>query len=259
MYINLFFRSKTSSSEVSQPLSYSPDSDMRYKASQASVTFPIAGKVDDDMEYDDDDEEYDDDDYYTMEKTGSPLETKSNGDLESSNKRLNTISSDDEIEQQTKKSIPLETDVKYSIVQSQNGKSNYIEAKTTTPEPIPEGFKGRIHSGNLEKKVSDVTYETKKYNTRFLPSKHADDNKIKEDGKKEINGKNPDSYVTVTKSVTGQLDDSNPSNEGKNFSSTYYTKSSTCGYFTFSCNIVYGANGRSKICRPKPPSSNGKC
>lgn len=69
----------------------------------------------------------------------------------------------------------------------------------------------------------------------------------------------PDTFVSVTKSVTGSLDgDNNKPNEDKKFASTYYTKSSTCGYFTFSCNVVYGSNGRSKICRPKEPV-DGKC
>lgn len=69
----------------------------------------------------------------------------------------------------------------------------------------------------------------------------------------------PDSFVTVTKSISGSLDNGKtPATDDKKFESTYYTKSSTCGYFTFTCNIVYGSNGRSKICRPKTPS-NGKC
>lgn len=69
----------------------------------------------------------------------------------------------------------------------------------------------------------------------------------------------PDSYVTVTKSISGSLDNSKtPPTDDKKFESTYYTKSSTCGYFTFTCNVVYGSNGRSKICRPKAPA-DGKC
>lgn len=69
----------------------------------------------------------------------------------------------------------------------------------------------------------------------------------------------PDSFVTVTKSISGSLDGGKTAaSDDKKFESTYYTKSSTCGYFTFTCNIVYGSNGRSKICRPKTPP-NGKC
>ncbi|PNF27642.1 hypothetical protein B7P43_G15404 [Cryptotermes secundus] len=62
----------------------------------------------------------------------------------------------------------------------------------------------------------------------------------------------PDSFVTVTKSVTGQLDNGKANNSTGKYTHTYYTKSSTCGYFTFSCNIVFGSNGRTKICKPNP-------
>jgi hypothetical protein len=65
----------------------------------------------------------------------------------------------------------------------------------------------------------------------------------------------PDSFVTVTKSVTGQLDNGKAGNNTGKYTHTYYTKSSTCGYFTFSCNIVFGSNGRTKICRPNPPTT----
>lgn len=110
-----------------------------------------------------------------------------------------------------------------------------------TAEKVPTGFRGTVNT-------------EKKYHTRLLPSKHYDNKVESDDGLKR-----PDSYVTVTKSVTGSIDNTkNPPQENKNFASTYYTKSSTCGYFTFTCNIVYGANGRSKICRPKTPT-NGKC
>ncbi|XP_029160571.1 uncharacterized protein LOC114932503 isoform X2 [Nylanderia fulva] len=59
------------------------------------------------------------------------------------------------------------------------------------------------------------------------------------------------SYYTVTNSFAGKL---NGSNEPRKYEHRYYTKSSTCGYFTFSCNVVYGSNGRTKICKPKVPT-----
>ncbi|XP_072767216.1 uncharacterized protein [Anoplolepis gracilipes] len=59
------------------------------------------------------------------------------------------------------------------------------------------------------------------------------------------------SYYTVTNSFAGKL---NGSNEARKYEHRYYTKSSTCGYFTFSCNVVYGSNGRTKICKPKVPT-----
>lgn len=141
----------------------------------------------------------------------------------------------------------------YRVVQNQNGRVNTYPIRTTT-ESVPSGFRGTV---NVEKK----------FHTKALEL-HSTDKKVdvslEDDGAKASNGaaqkpRAPDSYVTVTKSVTGSMDNSkSPPQENKNFQSTYYTKSSTCGYFTFSCNIVYGANGRSKICRPKAPS-NGKC
>lgn len=155
--------------------------------------------------------------------------------------------------------IPYQAIKNHRLVQTQNGKTTtYTAASIPTPAPtgagsssktekVPEGFKGKVA-------------DEKKYQTRFLPSKH----QLKEDGKGETirsdsENKSPDTYVTVTKSVTGSVDNTKtPAEDKQNFASTYYTKSSTCGYFTFSCNIVYGANGRSKICRPKAPS-NGKC
>jgi len=59
------------------------------------------------------------------------------------------------------------------------------------------------------------------------------------------------SYYTVTNSFAGKM---NGSNEPRKYEHRYYTKSSTCGYFTFSCNVVYGSNGRTKICKPKIPT-----
>ncbi|XP_018392565.1 PREDICTED: collagen alpha-1(II) chain-like [Cyphomyrmex costatus] len=59
------------------------------------------------------------------------------------------------------------------------------------------------------------------------------------------------SYYTVTNSFAGKM---NGSNEPRKYEHRYYTKSSTCGYFTFSCNVVYGSNGRTKICKPKVPT-----
>lgn len=67
-------------------------------------------------------------------------------------------------------------------------------------------------------------------------------------------GKNYDSFVTVTNSVTGQLK-TGPKEEEKKYAHTYYTKSSTCGYFTFSCTAVSGSNGRTKICKPRPQTN----
>lgn len=60
-------------------------------------------------------------------------------------------------------------------------------------------------------------------------------------------------YVSVSKSVTRDLDTEN--NIRKQYSHTYYTKSSSCGYFTFTCTMVSGADGRKKVCKPKIPTN----
>lgn len=95
--------------------------------------------------------------------------------------------------------------------------------------------------------ISKTTQKIK-YKTRYLPSKPSD-------VKTSVNNNQmkPDAFVSMTKSESGSVDD----NESGKVSSTYFTKSSTCGQFTFTCNIVYGSEGRSKICRPK--QNNPKC
>lgn len=150
--------------------------------------------------------------------------------------------------QKQQAAIPYQSIKYHRLTQTQNGKTTTYPAVTTT-EKAPETLKAKVP-------------EEKKYQTRFMPSKHQVRVEDKNEAKSIENGsgnKTPDTYVTVTKSVTGSVDNTKtPAEDKQNFASTYYTKSSTCGYFTFSCNIVYGANGRSKICRPKAPS-NGKC
>lgn len=250
---------------------------MQYKTSQKSVvSLPGSSlisdsKIEDEIEYEDDDEEYDEDDYYTMDKSG--LETKSSSDnkkpiAEINDEKLTISKTSDSVPgifsqispNQKQVAVVSDPNAPYKVIQSQNGKTQIHEQKDSdsTTEAVPEGFNGRIEEPE-KKPSSKISYENTKYPTRFLPSKHADANKIDSDDVEDKKSSKPDSYVTVTKSVTGSLDDTPPSSTGgKNFSQTFYTKSSTCGYFTFSCNIVYGANGKSKICKPKPPT-NGKC
>lgn len=122
---------------------------------------------------------------------------------------------------------------------SQSKTKKMIHFPAVRSELVPDGFKGKI--------------EDKREKHNLTSSKNqVNDNETK------VNIK-PDSFVTITKSVSGTLDNANTTpTDDKKFESTYYTKSSTCGYFTYTCNIVYGSNGRSKICRPKTPI-NGKC
>lgn len=150
---------------------------------------------------------------------------------------------------------------KYRLVQTQDGKTVVHESpgdRTSTGLTDSTRQTTTTSGGSSTTTTTkQISSSTPKYNTRYLPSKHTDSsgNQLTPSAKQA----NPDSYISVTKQVTGIDENSKvPAIPGKNYESTYYTKSSTCGYFTFSCNIVYGANGRSKICRPKPPT-NGKC
>lgn len=189
----------------------------------------------DDVEYDpledDDYEAYDD---YSTEKDlesrpskidverVNPENAISSTQSSISSKKIHTQKSPTQV-QQAAVNVP-----KYRLTQAQNGRK--VTHPSTTTETVPDGFRGKV--------------DEKKYQTRFLPSKSEN---------------HPDTFVTVTKSVTGSLDNTQQTKaDDKKFEQTFYTKSSTCGYFTFSCNIVYGSNGRSKICRPKKPT-NDKC
>lgn len=221
---------------------------------------PTVTTNDDDLEYEEDNEEEYDEEYEENNlntKASVPevvAEPKRNikpvSIMHTTLKPVSTKVAEPKIFSQTsptqKQSASTNVD-KFRLTQTQNGVTNHVrmpeDSVSTTTEKIPEGFSGKIEN------PTKPTAEPRKYHTRFLPSKHL----------QEMQKEKPDSYVTVTKSITGSIDDTQtPPVETKHFGSTYYTKSSTCGYFTFSCNIVYGSNGRSKICRPKAPT-NGKC
>lgn len=107
---------------------------------------------------------------------------------------------------------------------------------------VPVGFRGRLIT-NDEKKSSSVSSGTRSLHVY----KAGDNNRPKSDPTKP-------NYFTVTNSVAGKLDDNNK-DSAKQYEHRYYSKSSTCGYFTFSCNLVYGSNGRTKICKPKVPTN----
>lgn len=116
---------------------------------------------------------------------------------------------------------------------------------------IPSGFRGTV---NIENKYFTKSLQSQMSNKdNSISMGQTQNSKTNADTTNEHD--TPNSYVAVTKSVTGTMDNyEGLSEDSKNFQSTFYTKSSSCGYFTFSCNIVYGKNGRSKICRPKIPT-----
>lgn len=177
-----------------------------------------------DYEADEGEDEYDDD-YENSEKTNTT-------------KKSHTKSSRMEVELPQR--IPSDRKDATTEATTQSVTTKLVRMPVVRSEIVPNGFKGKVDD------------KRQKHNLT-LPSK----NQLTNDETK-VNVE-PDTYVTVTKSVSGSLDNAKATpTDDKKFESTYYTKSSTCGYFTFSCNIVYGSNGRSKICRPKQPT-NGKC
>lgn len=211
------------------------------------------------------DEEYEYDDKPSLEtkskaaepKLYSPVAEETTQKNESDNKFSQTSPSQN---QQAVVGNPLEP---FSLTQKQNNRvtkysvgptptSTTLKPTKSSADQIPPGFRGTV---NVEKKIHTKALSTPRTieDNSILPN---DDEFEDVDIRKSPP---PDSFVTVTKSVTGSLDTSkDPPKENKNFQSTYFTKSSTCGYFTFSCNIVYGANGRSRVCRPQNPNK-GKC
>lgn len=262
---------------------------MRLRTSQQSSVTDfqnILPKPDEEVEYEEEDEEYDEEDYESTDqpilsgveaksrKTSSDDEENKTTILElppptvpaglmtttlrpNRNYNINsgngkTFSQNTPTQKQTAFVPNLD---KYRLIQTQNGK---IAVHDASSQKTPDGFsENQEQTSPTSVDITASPSSTPKYPTRYLPSKHADSfgNRISSD----VKATNPESYISVTKQVTGIDENSKvPAIPGKNYESTYYTKSSTCGYFTFSCNIVYGANGRSKICRPKPPT-NGKC
>jgi hypothetical protein len=141
------------------------------------------------------------------------------------------------------------------LVQTQNGKTityppTYetksdmkFKSSDDKKEKSPNSIES-ISNPHEDITISKTTQKIK-YKTRYLPSKSSASN--------SVDAVKPNSFVSVTKSESGSVDDK----ENGKVSSTYFTKSSTCGQFTFTCNIVYGAEGRSRICRPK--QNNPKC
>lgn len=197
--------------------------------SAGSVEPSLSESTDDEDDYENDEGEYENEEDYQNDKTANKTTSKSNRVEIELPKKIESTSSK-----------PTASPTTTTTTTTTTEKSNQIEGTTSSSAPgttvrmpavrsetVPSGFRGK--ADGKAKKLKD----------------NVDDR--------------PDSYVTVTKSISGSLDTAKtPAVEDKKFESTYYTKSSTCGYFTFTCNVVYGSNGRSKICRPKAPS-NGKC
>ena len=217
----------------------------------------------------------DDEDYYSqpekLEPKSSKLATTTEIPFDSSETTVRGRGEDTTIKIFTQKSqnqkqaaAVVNPDKNVRLVQTQNGRTvkypptfeSSVKQKNKDEEnkKIPEGFES-VDSEPTDVSISKTTQKIK-YKTRYLPSKPSDGKNSVDDGEeKSQKMMKPNSYVSVTNSVSGSLNENNQEN-GK-FASTYFTKSSTCGHFTFSCNIVYGSEGRSRICRPK--QANQKC
>jgi len=64
---------------------------------------------------------------------------------------------------------------------------------------------------------------------------------------------NKESYVSPTNKFQTQINGGIGKYKPNENNVQYFTKSSTCGYFSFSCNYVNGTKDGPKICKPNPP------
>jgi len=251
----------------------------------------------DDVTYDDEYDEYaDEDDYPAAAPPDSQLSTQEKSPeafpapSSSSNPPSKTISQQSHSQSQT---IQLAKGNRYDL--HINQESNVPQTGDTLQPGqsvggyiIPSGFRARVIStagdetvaqGDGKSQSQTVSVISKNpNNTRTPETRSLQSYRERAIGRHISNGKDQRSsisqnassdkhaksipvmiakpnYYTVTNSFAGKM---NGSNEPRKYEHRYYTKSSTCGYFTFSCNVVYGSNGRTKICKPKMPThSNG--
>lgn len=232
----------------------------------SNPTLLSSAKVDQVEEYDDEDDDLDEDmdeDYYAQSENMEPksrklpttTDTPSEDTTVKGEETTLKIFSQRSSSQKQVTAI-LNPDKNVRLVQTQNGRTiKYpLDSKLKSDDKPSENYE------NEDSKPQDITISKTtqkiKYKTRYLPSKSSETkNEIIDNDEARKKQLKPESYVSVTNSMTGSLNENNQEN-GK-FASTYFTKSSTCGHFTFTCNTVYGSEGRSRICRPK--QNNPKC
>nr|XP_031826374.1 mucin-5AC-like isoform X2 [Nomia melanderi] len=137
-----------------------------------------------------------------------------------------------------------------------DGKS---QSQTVSVTPIETGIAHENKSPISETRSLKTNHERLAEDHALSKAKHQKYNSFQfqtqrpsADDSKPVNVPIKPSYYTITNSFAGKMDSSK--NAPKKYEHRYYTKSSTCGYFTFSCNIVYGSDGRTKICKPKIPT-----
>lgn len=234
----------------------------------SNPTLLSSAKVDQVEEYDEEDDDLDEDmdeDYYSQPENMEPKSRKlpTTTDVPSEDTTVKGEETTLKIFSQRSSSQKqvtaiLNPDKNVRLVQTQNGRTiKYPLDSSLKPE---DKTKVSGHYEGEDSKPQDITISKTtqkiKYKTRYLPSKASETkNEIVDSDEAKKKKVKPESYVSVTNSMTGTLNENNQEN-GK-FASTYFTKSSTCGHFTFTCNTVYGSEGRSRICRPK--QNNPKC
>lgn len=233
----------------------------------------------DDNVYDDYDNEYADEDY-----DSNPVATASKISSDPSYHELNKTA------QQQSHQLQIEANKgkRYDIYVSQDSNISRVgdilqPGQSLSGFTIPPGFRGRVISTSDSKTVAQdngksqmqtvslknsSNIKSPNTETRSLSTSHeryanSYSSNIKNQG--SFNSYNASlnnqtraiqnvavrpNYYTVSNSIAGKMNGNTP----RKYEHRYYTKSSTCGYFTFSCNAVYGSNGRTKICKPKVPT-----
>ncbi|XP_050683834.1 probable cyclin-dependent serine/threonine-protein kinase DDB_G0292550 isoform X1 [Leptidea sinapis] len=130
----------------------------------------------------------------------------------------------------------------YSIPIGFTGSVRSVASKDKTYVEGTQESPSQAQSVKLTPGSGKLKYKPQSYNRYVRPS-----------DLRSLHGKDDGRYLSVSKSVTRSLDDQN--NIRKQYSHTYYTKSSSCGYFTFTCTMVSSAEGKKKVCKPKIPTN----
>lgn len=188
---------------------------------------------DDDEEEDEEEEE----DYFT-EAPG--VESRSGGKMTTT--EPSSEISDSEDDETTVRVFPKP---KVPVIDSHEGKPGRLVQTFTHPPKVNHKIESFAPPEDAHDVTISKTTQKIRYKTRYQPPKQENDSL----NKKSLD----DPHVSITNSLSGNVDDNG---DGK-FESTYITKSTKCGHVTFSCNVVYGSEGRSRICRPKQPTT--KC
>lgn len=244
----------------------------------------------DDATYEDYDDEYADEDDYSTANPRLTIQEKFSSTATNSGRQKSskTVQQDSHSQSQT---IQIAKGNQYDVHVSQDSNKPRTgdvlqPGQSISGYTIPPGFRGRITStagtetvaqGDGKSQSQTVSLVPKDSNNTKSPGTETRSLQINHEryvGRHTSSSKNQEpslnqnispvkyarptpavaakpSYYTVTNSFAGKM---NGSNEPRKYEHRYYTKSSTCGYFTFSCNVVYGSNGRTKICKPKVPT-----